>query len=63
MTELVALRPKLYSYSKLNGAEDKRCVVNKTISLDDDKNCLFDAKTKSIYWRPEPLVVIVVSVI
>ena len=25
MTEFVALRPKLYSYRKLNGMEDKRC--------------------------------------
>ena len=25
MTEFVALRPELYSYRKLNGAEDRRC--------------------------------------
>ena len=25
MTEFVALRPKLYSYKKLDGSEDKKC--------------------------------------
>ena len=25
MTKFVALRPKLYAYRKLNGAENKRC--------------------------------------
>ena len=25
MTEFVALRPKLYSYKKLDGVEDKKC--------------------------------------
>ena len=25
MTEFVALRPKLYSYKKLDGLEDKKC--------------------------------------
>ena len=38
MTEFVALRPKLYSYKKLDGAEDKKCkgiekcVVKKTLT-------------------------------
>ena len=37
MTEFVALRPKLYSYKKLDGSEDKKCkgikkfVVKKTL--------------------------------
>ena len=48
MTEFVALRPKLYSYRKLDGAEDKKCkgikkcVVKKTLTFDDYKNCLFN---------------------
>ena len=55
MTEFMALKPKLYAYRNLNGIEDKRCqgiktcVVKKTISLDDYKNCLLDVKSKSIY--------------
>ena len=55
MIEFIALRPKLYAYKILNGIEDKRCkeikkcVVMKTISFDDYKNCLLDVKSKSIY--------------
>ena len=54
MTEFIALRPKLYSYKKLNGAEDaagqdevkkckeiKKCVVKNTPMFEDYKNCLF----------------------
>ena len=39
MTEFVALRPKLYSYRKLDGSEDKKCkgikkcVVKKTLTF------------------------------
>ena len=57
MTEFVALRPKLYSYRKLDGAETlegpcfeedkkckgiRKCVVKKTLTFDDYKNCLFN---------------------
>ena len=48
MTEFVALRPKLYSYRKLDGVEDKKCkgikkcVVKKTLTFDDYKDCLFN---------------------
>ena len=55
ITEFVKLRPKLYAHKKLNGKNDKRykgikkCVVRKTISFDDYKNCLLDAKSKSTY--------------
>ena len=55
MTEFIALRPKLYAYRKLSNKEDKgyngikKCVVKKTISFDDYKKCLFDAKSKSTY--------------
>ena len=48
MTEFVALRPKLYSYRKLDGAEDKRCkriktcVVKKPLIFEDYENCLFN---------------------
>ena len=47
MTEFISLRPKLYSYGKLDGAEDKKCkgikkcVVKKTLAFDDYNNCLF----------------------
>ena len=61
MTEFVALRPKLYSYKKLGGgetpegphfAEDKKykgikkCVVKKTLTFKDYKNCLFNDSTE-----------------
>ena len=52
MTEFVALRPKLYSYKKLDGAEDKKCkgikkcVVKKTLTFEDYKNCLFNDSTE-----------------
>ena len=45
MTEFVALIPKLYSFRKLNGAEDKKCkeikkcIVKKILSFEDYKNC------------------------
>ena len=41
MTEFMALRPKLYSYKKLDGSEDnkckgiKKCVVKKTLTCLD----------------------------
>ena len=47
MTEFVALRPKLCSYKKLGGSEDKKCkgikkcVVKKTLTFEDYKTCLF----------------------
>ena len=46
MTEFVTLRPKMYAY-KTGSAESKKCkgikkcVVRKTISFDDYKDCLF----------------------
>ena len=48
MTEFVALRPKLYSYKKLDGSEDKKCkgikkcAVKKTLTFEDYKACLFN---------------------
>ena len=48
MTEFVALRPKLYSYRKLDGAEDKKCkgikkcAVKKTLTFEDYKARLFN---------------------
>ena len=50
MTEFIALRPKLYSYKKLDGEEDKKCkgikkcVVKKTLMLEDYKDCLLNPK-------------------
>ena len=50
MTDFVALRPKLYSYKKLDGSEDKKCkgikkcVVKKT--FEDYKTCLLSDSTK-----------------
>ena len=52
MTEFVALRPKLYSYKKLDGSEDKKCkgitkcVVKKTLTFEDYKGCLFSDSTE-----------------
>ena len=53
MTEFVALRPKLYSFRQLDGSEDrkctgiKKCVIKKTLTLEDYKNCLFN--TTDVY--------------
>ena len=52
MTEFMALRPKLYSYKKLGGSEDKKCkgikkcVVKKTLTFEDYKTCLFNNSTE-----------------
>ena len=46
MTEFVALRPKLYSYKKLDGLEDKKCIVKKTLTFEDYKTCLFSDSTE-----------------
>ena len=52
MTEFVALRPKLYSYTELDGSEDKKCkgimkcVVKKTLTFEDYKTCLFSDSTE-----------------
>ena len=52
MTEFVALRPKLYSYKKLDGSEDKKCrgikkcIVKKTLIFEDYKTCLFNDSTE-----------------
>ena len=52
MTEFVALRPKLYSYKKLDVSEDKKCkgikkcVVKKTLIFEDYKTCLFNDSTE-----------------
>ena len=52
MTEFVALRPKIYSNKKLDGAEDKKCkgikkcIVKKTLTFEDYKNCLFNDSTE-----------------
>ena len=48
MTEFITLRSKLYFYRKPYGAEDKKCkgikkcVVKKTLTFEDYKNCLFN---------------------
>ena len=47
MTEFVSLRPKLYSYKKLDGSEDKKCKgIKKTLTFEDYKNCLFKDSTE-----------------
>ena len=52
MTEFVALRPKLYSYKKLDSLEDKKCkgikkcIVKKTLTFEDYKTCLFNDSTE-----------------
>ena len=48
----MALKPKLYSYRKLDGSEDKKCkgikkcVVKKTLTFEDYKTCLFNDSTE-----------------
>ena len=63
VTEFVALRPKLYSFRKLDGVGGpgallrkdkkckgiKKCVVKKTLSFDDCKNCLLNSTNESVY--------------
>ena len=55
MTEFVALRPKLYSFRKLDGAEDKKCkgikkcMVKRTLSFEDYKNCLLNPTNERVY--------------
>ena len=52
MTEFVSLSPKLYSYQKLDGSEDKKCkgikkcIVKKTLTFKDYKTCLFKNSTE-----------------
>ena len=52
MTEFVALRPKLYSYKKLDDSEDKKCkeikkcIVKKTLTFEDYKGSLFNDSTE-----------------
>ena len=55
MTEFVALRPKLYSYKKVDGSKIskdkkckgiKKCVVKKTLTFEDYKTCLFNDSTE-----------------
>ena len=52
MTDFVALRPKLCSYKKLHGLENKKCkrikkcVVKKTLTFEDYKTCLFSDSTE-----------------
>ena len=51
ITEFVSLRPKMYAYKMQDKKEDnkckgtKKCVVEKTLTFDDYKKCLFDGKT------------------
>ena len=52
MTEFVALRPKLYSYKKLNGSENKKCIVKKTLTFEDYKICLSSDSTE---YRSQPM--------
>ena len=62
MTEFVSVRPKLYSHKKLDGSETsngphfaedkkckgiKKCVVKKTLTFEDYKNCLFEDSTEN----------------
>ena len=52
MTEFVALRPKLYSYKKVDGSEDKKCkgikkcIIKKTLTFEDYKTCSFNDSTE-----------------
>ena len=50
MAEFVTLRPKMYSY-KVGNSESKKCkgikkcIIKKTISFDNYKNCLFGGES------------------
>ena len=48
MTDIVALRPKLYSYKvqNKNCKGIKKCVVKKTLMFEDYKNCLFNSSVE-----------------
>ena len=52
MTEFVALRPKLYSYKKIDGSEDKKCkginkcILKRILTFEDYKTCLFSNSTE-----------------
>ena len=54
MSEFAVLRPKLYSFRKIDGSEDKKCkgikkcFVKKTLLFDDYKNCLL-ANSGDVY--------------
>ena len=50
MTEFVTLRPKMYAYKTGNSESKKckgikKCIVKKTISFEDYKDCLFSGET------------------
>ena len=52
MTEVVALRAKMYAYRKIDKEVEekfckgtKKCVVSEGLTFDDYKTCLFDGKT------------------
>ena len=61
MSEFAVLRPKLYSFRTIDGAEDKKCkgikkcVVKKALSFNDYKNCLLansgDAYRSQLMFR------------
>ena len=57
MKEFVTLRPKMYAY-KVGSSESKKwkgikkCVVKKTISFEDYKNCLFGGESS---YRSQPM--------
>ena len=59
MTEFIALRPELYSFTKLDGTCDKKCkeikkcVVKKTLSFDDYKNSLLNSTTAGNVYRSQ----------
>ena len=48
MTEFVALRPRLYSYRKVDKKCKgiKKCIVKKTLTFEDYKTCLFNNSTE-----------------
>ena len=54
MSEFAVLRSKLYSFGKIDGLDNKKCkgikkcVVKKTLSFDDYKNCLL-ANSGDVY--------------
>ena len=45
ITEVVALRPKIYAYLINDGKGTKKCVIKQKLMFENYKDCLFNNKT------------------
>ena len=59
ITEFVVLRPKLYAFRQLDGTFDKKCkgikkcIVKKTLTFEEYKNCLLNLITEVNVYRSQ----------